>query len=438
MLLKDPWEARNEYITLVLDRSKDSIEAFFARHAAHALRPEERVAALKLLEMQRHAMLMYTSCGWFFDELSGIEAVQVIQYAGRTLQLAAEVFGVNLEPRFLDLLERAKSNVSEHRNGRRIFEKLVRPAMVDLPKVGAHYALSSLFNAYGDVTRTYAFTVKRDDYRSLEQGRARLSLGRATISSDITLESAEVSFGVVHLGQQSLTGAVGRILNDGSYNELVQEITTTFENGDFAGVVRLLDQGFESGSYSLKLLFRDEQRRIINCILEDTKREAETTYRGLFVEYAPLMRFIALLGVPVPTHLAVAAEYTFNTDLRRALENEQLDVRIIENLIRETRRAGLRLDETALEFALRRNIEGMAAAFRAHPMDISALSRLDAAVTLAGKLPFKVLLWKIQNDYYEILNTVYRDVAGAPESGCSGAWLEQFRALGQKLAIHMP
>ncbi len=88
-ILKDPWLARDDYISVILDRSPENIASFFARHAPRDLNEDEQHAALRLLEMQRHAMLMFTSCGWFFDEISGIETVQVIQYAARAIQLAA-------------------------------------------------------------------------------------------------------------------------------------------------------------------------------------------------------------------------------------------------------------------------------------------------------------------------------------------------------------
>ena len=117
----------------------------------------EKVTAIKLLELQRHAMLMYTSCGWFFDEISGIETVQVIQYAGRTLQLARDVLEQDLEPGFLDLLQHARSNIPEHQDGRLIYEKFVRPAMLNWEKVIAHYAMSSLFEAYGQRTHIYLY-----------------------------------------------------------------------------------------------------------------------------------------------------------------------------------------------------------------------------------------------------------------------------------------
>ncbi|MBC7323689.1 MAG: DUF3536 domain-containing protein, partial [Moorella sp. (in: Bacteria)] len=135
--LKDPWAARNDYITVILDRSPESLQQFLKKHAHRELGPEEQVAVLKLLEMQRHAMLMFTSCGWFFDEISGIETVQVLQYAGRVVQLARELFHSELESQFLEMLAQAKSNIAEHKDGAHIYEKFVKPAMVDLLKVGA-------------------------------------------------------------------------------------------------------------------------------------------------------------------------------------------------------------------------------------------------------------------------------------------------------------
>jgi hypothetical protein len=79
--LRDPWQARNEYISVILDRSPDNVARFMSEHGSRDLPQDDQVRVLKLMELQRHAMLMYTSCGWLFDELSGIETVQVIQYA---------------------------------------------------------------------------------------------------------------------------------------------------------------------------------------------------------------------------------------------------------------------------------------------------------------------------------------------------------------------
>jgi len=208
-LFRDPWAARDDYIRAILDRSPNVVSAFLRDHAGTTVTPENRVRALKLLELQRHAMLMYTSCGWFFDELSGIETVQVIQYAARALQLADEVArGKHLEAQFVERLAQIKGNLPDHGDGKAVYEDFVKPSMLDLERVGAHYAVSSLFEDFPDESRIFCYTVHRENARSLQSGRARLAAGRARISSDVTGEATEISYGVVHLGDHLITGGV--------------------------------------------------------------------------------------------------------------------------------------------------------------------------------------------------------------------------------------
>jgi hypothetical protein len=136
--------------------------------------------------MQRHAMLMYTSCGWFFDELSGLETIQVIQYAGRVVQLFEQTFGLPVESQFLELLAKAKGNLSEYSDGAAIYRENVKPAIVELEKVGAHYAISSLFEPYGDKTEIHSYTVRRIDYHVRESGKLHLAVGKILLTSRVT------------------------------------------------------------------------------------------------------------------------------------------------------------------------------------------------------------------------------------------------------------
>lgn len=98
--LKKQWEAREDYIDVILDRSEENVAALLLGHSLHPLDEEAAAAVLSLLEMQRHAMLMYSSCKWFFDELPGLETVQIIQYAGRAMQLTERYCIQGIEPLF--------------------------------------------------------------------------------------------------------------------------------------------------------------------------------------------------------------------------------------------------------------------------------------------------------------------------------------------------
>src|SRR5206468_9223686 len=188
------WAARDGYIDLVLDRSPEALTVFLSKHARGPLNDAGTVTALKLLELQRNCLLMYTSCGWFFDELSGIETVQVIQYAGRAVQLAEDLFGRQVEPGFLERLGAAKSNIRAHKDGRRVYEKFVRPARVDLAKVAAHYAVSALFRTEPGQTQLFCYAVAAEDVRTAEVGRARFISGTVRVTSTVSRESAIFSF----------------------------------------------------------------------------------------------------------------------------------------------------------------------------------------------------------------------------------------------------
>ncbi len=438
-LLKDPWAARNGYIDVILDRSPDSVKSYFDKYASHALNEDEKVTALKLLEMQRHAMLMYTSCGWFFDELSRPEPVQVIQYAGRVVQLAQDLFGDNIEEGFLKILEQAKSNIPEQGDGRRIYENLVRPAMIDLTKVAAHYGISSLFKKYSDENRIYCYLVKNEDYRTADCGKARLVAGRSTVISEITGESAVFSFGVFHLGDHVINAGVRYYRGEEWYQTMVQEMTQTCSSADFTGVIRMLDKHFGSSTYSLKSLFRDEQRVVLDHILQSTMTEIETAYRQLYEHHYPPMRFLSELGGPVPRAFHSAAELIINIDLHRAVNGESIDTAAIKNLVDTAGTWQVDLDADGIGYDLKEKLEKMAAELVNDPDNIDALKAVLDAVILARSLPFPVDLWKVQNLYWDMLQGVYPAFRKKAEEKDppAAAWVEAFIALGKNLSVRV-
>jgi alpha-amylase/alpha-mannosidase (GH57 family) len=437
--LKDPWKARNEYIRVILDRSPATLESFFVQQATRRLDPTEQSDVLKLLEIQRHAMLMYTSCGWFFDELSGIETVQVMEYAGRALQLAQDFFGDGLEEPFLERLAQAQSNIPEHGDGRHIFQKFVKPAMVDLLKVGAHYALSSLFEDYQPEDRIYCYGVTREDYRVSEVGKAKLAIGRIRVSSDITHNAATLSFGVLHFGDQNLVGGVREYQGEEPYNSMAWEVTEAFPLADLPETIRQIDKHFGTSTYSLRSLFRDEQRKVLDQILEMTLEEIMSSFGRIHSYYVPLMRFLKDLNIPLAQPFYSTAETVINWNLRQAFLAPELDLEAIRHLIEEGKVLQVPLDSAGLEYALRHGLENLAARCQQEPQNAEVLMHLDAAVGLINELPFEVNLWKVQNIYYEMLQTVYQEWRHGSKASRrkSKLCVKHFKNLGEKLMIRV-
>jgi hypothetical protein len=440
-LLGDPWRARDQAVALVLDRSPEALEGFLARNAAAALGEAERVAVRKLLELARHTQLMYTSCGWFFDDLSRIETRQILQYAGRAVELAEDLFGEPFEPGFLARLEQATSGLPGEGNGRRIYEKYVRPSRVSLERVGAHYAVSSLFENYGARTRIFCYTIDREDDRRVSAGKARLLLGRARIASEVTGESRRVEFGVLHLGDHDLTGGTREFQGEVAWEELAGSIRHAFERGDLTEVVRMLDRSFGPAAYSLRLLFRDEQRKVLRRILESKLVQAEEIHRRLSEEHAPILRYLADLGVSAPREFLVSTGFVLNRTLRRELEEDEPDLDRIGALVAQARMTRARLDGEGLTYAFQRAIDRSSARVLERPEDTARLRRLGAFVSLSRELPLPagVDLGKAQNACYRLLEVAAPNRLAAVAHGDADArdWNERFRALADELGVRV-
>jgi len=436
-LFPNPWQTRDAYVNVVLDRSRANVVGFMTEQARRELSPAESVTGLKLLELQRYLMLMYTSCGWFFDEVSGIETVQVIQYAGRALQLAGQLFSEDMATPFLELLAQSRSNLPEQKDGRSIYERYVQPAMVDLEKVGAHYAISSLFEEYGQNTRIYCYDIERQDYRISRQGRLRAVLGQANVTSEITWDSGQITFGALHLADHSVVGGVRKFQGDDSYQTLDQAFESTLAGGDLAELVRLVDKNFGSGTYSLRVLFRDEQRKILGIMLEEATDKARAMYRNFHDEHAHLIRIVSDLSVPLPRRFRLAVDFTLNSDLLDVFSAEELDLNKATQILEEIRRTGVTPDAVTLEFALRKTIERLFDRFVAEPMEPGLLSRLQESIELVLRLPFEVRLWDAQNTYYRMMRDFATTVSERAEHGDAEArtWLEGFINLGEKLKV---
>jgi alpha-amylase/alpha-mannosidase (GH57 family) len=426
------------------EAGKHFADPWAARDAAVERRLDLSPAALKLLELQRHALLMYTSCGWFFNDLGGIETVQILRYAGRVVQLARELLGVDVEPELLRRLEKAKSNVAATGSGRDLYERLVRPSMVEPPQVAAHYAVSALFEEYPNPVPIYCYSVERDDGRTFRAGRSRLSVGRARVTSELTGETAPFAYGVLHFGDHNLNAGVVPWTEDPdgdpeAYQNLIAEAGAAFEHGDLPQVVRLLDRYFGGMPYSLRSLFRDEQRRILARILASTLAEVEGEFRQIYAQHAPLMRFLKTLGTPLPKSFAAAAELVLSVDLRRAVSDPDADPETVAKLLASRAALGVELDVQDLSFALKGVLDALMDRLRQSPADPDLLQRVDATVALARTPPFDVDLWRAQNGCYELLQTVYPEQLEKGEAGDVEAveWVGRFRKVAERLAVRV-
>ncbi|HEY9815762.1 MAG TPA: DUF3536 domain-containing protein [Candidatus Obscuribacterales bacterium] len=324
-LFGDPWSARDNYIQVIRDRSPENIAEFFAAHQDHPLTEAERVDALRLLEMQRHSLLMYTSCGWFFEEISRPEGVQILRYAARAIELAADVTGIQLEPEFLRRLSAAPSNVETYRDGADLYHQLVVSSQITHNQVAAHYAISSLFTAYAKQQRIYCYTAHQVDYQLQRIGALTLAVGQVVLTSDITQERADLMLAVLHLGGWDFHCCIQTFPGRRLYSQMKQDIFDSLQQASAAHVILAMSRAFGDQSYSLQTLFAEERHRIMRLLTQETLTRLDQLYTQVYRDnYGVLMAFQRDELDP-PQELKVAAEIAITHRAMSAVRSLERD-----------------------------------------------------------------------------------------------------------------
>jgi len=453
------WAARDAYISAILDRSPESVDAFLAEHVEHNSSAADQALSLQLMELQRHAMLMYTSCGWFFDDISGIETVQVLAYAGRVLQLAAALFdwpGAVLEAGFEERIAAAKSNLPAQGDGAALYRNKVKRQAVGLEQVAAHYAIRSLFedtHPLDGVSQVFCYDVRREEHEQHRSGRAQLAMGRAHICSRLTRQEQSVVYAVMHFGDQNLSAAVQAVATHLSgeaaeaIEKLAAEARRAFLLGNLPEVVRLMDRVLGASTYSLSSLFEDEQRRILEMLLSRTLDDVETGLRDIYIKNTSLLHFLEEARMQQPAALRFVAQFVTTADLYQAIDRDPIRRDEVKSLVDHITAENLALDRDKLSYtATQRAKQALihvqaksrlalaAQQGRELPRELQdeamvALERAIAVVESLRVLPIELNLWQAQN----VWNQLWQEIKRADST--EDAWMERFRYLGTLLDL---
>jgi hypothetical protein len=243
---------------------------------------------------------------------------------------------------------------------------------------------------------------------------------------------------VLHYGDHTVVAGVREFRGEEDFEAMEGDAVAAFEKADFPEAVRALDRHFGSSNYSLKNLFRDEQRKLLRRILDSTLRETATVYRQVYENHAPLMRFIGDLGVPLPSVLRTTAEFVLNGSLREEFQAESPDLEQVLTVIDTARREGVGLDQEGLSFELRRSLERLMGDFHEDPDSVGDLESLARLASLARSLPFEVDLARTQDLYWELLRDAYPARCRQAEDAASRAWCAAFESLGAELGVRVP
>jgi alpha-amylase/alpha-mannosidase (GH57 family) len=427
--LKDPWAARQDYINVILNRDDDSIRRFMRDHCSS---PAETNMVLRLMEVQRNAMLMYTSCGWFFDEVSGIETTQIMQYACRAMQLVSQINDFDLELEFRKRLESVPSNVSGLENGANIYTRYVLPSKTNLQRVGMHYAIASLFEEDPESFPVFNYTTSNEVFIRKEAGQQKMVLAVTKVKSNVTRSEKRFAFAVIHLGGHNIIGNISIEMEEERFASMQVRMVNAFEEGRLGDIIGLMQTYFGPEKFSIWQLFQDEKRKVFNFITQQSMIDLEDSLRRIYNRDYPLVMALANNEIPIPNAYRTSFEYILNADLVNCFQTDKINIRQVERIMTELVNWDLRIEDPGkVEKFAGESIFKELRRIGAEGDSGKRIERLNRLFPLLVKFNLRPNLYKSQNLYFEISRGIQQN------NGRSDEWKKHFVQLGHNLGVRV-
>jgi alpha-amylase/alpha-mannosidase (GH57 family) len=426
-IFNDHWKAREDYINVILRRSDESIRKFLKDHLIHQA---ELNHVLRLMEIQRNAMLMYTSCGWFFDEISGIETTQIMQYACRAMQLISQITGRDLEPAFLHHLETAPSNLAFLSNGAVVYEKYVLPSKTNLQRVGMHYAVASIFEEDPESFPVFNYTTHNEIFIRKEAGQQKLVLGVTKVRSNVTRSEKKFAFAVIYLGLHNIIGNISLDMEPDKFASMQIRMVAAFDEGRLGDIIGLMQTYFGPEKYTIWQLFQDEKRKVFDLITEQSMRDLEDSLRRVYNRDNPLVSALAHNDIPIPNAYRTSFAYILNVDLIRCFQTDKINIRQVERIMSELVKWDLQIEDAGkVERLAGECIFKELKRIGAEGNNPKRMERLNRLFPLLRKFGITPILYKSQNLYFEI------SVQQQKFDHQNKEWTKQFNLLGENLGV---
>jgi alpha-amylase/alpha-mannosidase (GH57 family) len=430
--LKDPWSARNDYIKIVVKRRDEAVRKFLKEHATHSLDDADINKTLRLLEMQRHCLLMYTSCGWFFDEVSGIETVQIMQYACRAIQLSRQLTDIDLEGHFLHLLEKAPSNIPATGNAAEVYRRTILPSKMNLHRVGVHYAVSSVFEEEPESLPLFNYVAKNEAFVKKEAGEQKLVMGITRVRSLVTRSEKVFSFAVIHLGKHDLICHLNLDGDKDKFASMQMRLVTAFSEGRLGDLLELMNTYFGPQKYTIWHLFQDEKRKVLDMIAHNSMAELEDSLRRTYNRDYPLVNALSNNEIPIPKAYKTTFEYVLNADLIKCFSPERINIKALERITSELERWSLKIEDSdRLARLAGESIFKELKRISSERQNLKRIQRLNRVFPFLTKFSIEPNWHYTQNLYFEI----FVEIREKEKQEVDQEWMGQFILLGENLGV---
>ena len=404
-LFRDPWAARDDYVELLGEPTALARAAFLERHQSHALSPAEAVRAGKLLEGQHWGMYMFTSCGWFFDDISGIEPVQNLRFAARAIQLAEELDGGGWEDELLATLATAQSNLPREGNGALIWRREVDTARVGPHRVAAHAVITGVMSEEPPPEQLYCYQLRTVDHRHRHELGLHLSWGRLKVSHLRVGQEHDLVFAVLFAGGHEVRALVGPAAEGQDLESLGRQVEQPLRLLEKRALWEILQQGVPGKVYGMADLFLEGRRRLAERLVERSLADYRETANELYQANREVMLFLREISVPLPRVFTALAEAILSDDLARHLDEPHSEAMRghLGEVAMQAKALGLSLTGHGLRLRIEKSLTRDLEALSHDPEHQPSLVHAEVLLNLAEALGVQLDLWGPQNHFYRLI-----------------------------------
>jgi len=440
--MKDFTRARDEYIQVMYGRSDWIMESFMSSHLA---RPpaenqnqehERKLFYLQVLEMQRLLMLMYTSCGWFFDDIGNIESIQVLRYAIKALDFFEKLYKTNLRDVFNEKISKAVSNVPEKKNALNIIEREILPGRADALRAGIHFAISLFYSGSLDKAEKFHYIIKSDYSEKIIVKNLVILFGRFIIKDSITLETTVFRFIAQERSEYDVQVYINPEMKDDEFNRIITQLKLFISENEYETLKSYILANFRK-PYSINYLFKDEQARISQAKLSQVIQELNSARTNIFFHHLKTITYMTRKSLNIPPQILSLMSNVFSNKILELFTEDDIDIQKLEKYLFRAEKLSVSLYINEIEFAASRKIYSLMYEILNTQNNTGILKTLYEVLEVLRMSYMELDIWRVQNLYFKISESLlpsYRQKAQAGDEQAA-EWVELFTKIGNSLKI---
>ncbi len=394
----DPDRLFLDYVEVILQ--PESKDKWIEEKVSRQLSEIERCELFTLLEAGKFSLFLFTSCAWFFDDISGIEAVQVLTYAVRCIELLESLGYTDLEDQYLEILSRAKSNIPDFQDGAWIYQNFAKARRKGIKEMAGHFAIyNTLIPCEGEIQRFYTYQVENEEFYRDVFNDYQICVGRLKIMFLPTEEGRNYEYGVLYTGAHDVRCSLKEGFDDAQFDDFINAISSAFRSHSLTKLIRTMDSYFGEDYYGMDVVLIDERQKILDQIVKETLIHFEETFESLFDAYQIFFHGLRELDYSLPFGLTVVIQQVLNRRLKDLLTRKSLDDDTYSQIVKvllEIEHYGVSIEVGQIKEGMEQILEDLTDRLDSQ-ITRETISDLLKLMDILDRVKIQINLWHLQN-----------------------------------------